>query len=42
MDDELTGVHALFWQKSSAEGPRNPIARSFDAVFSALGKVFGF
>ncbi|MCH1866663.1 hypothetical protein [Nocardioides sp. CFH 31398] len=42
VDDELTGAHPLFWQKSSAEGPTNPVTRTFDAVFSALGKVLGF
>lgn len=42
VDDEFTGSHPLFWQKSSADGPNNPIARTFNAVFSALGKLFGF
>jgi hypothetical protein len=42
VDDEFTGLHPLFWQKSSPEGPRNPIARTFDAFFSALGKLLGF
>ncbi len=42
VDDEFTGIDPLFWQKSSAGGPRNPIARTFDAVFSALGKLLGF
>lgn len=42
VDDEFTGLHPLFWQKSSADGPSNPIARTFDAIFSALGKLFGF
>lgn len=42
VDDEFTGLHALFWQKSSADGPSNPIAKTFDAVFSALGKLLGF
>jgi hypothetical protein len=42
VDDEFTGSHHLFWQKSSTDGPSNPIARTFDALFSALGKVFGF
>lgn len=40
--NEFTGVHPFFWQKSSDAGPRNPIARTFDALFSALGKLFGF
>ena len=42
VDDEFTGPYTLFWQKSSANGPSNPIARTFDAVFSALGKLLGF
>lgn len=42
VDDEFTGEHPLFWQKSSTEGARNPVARTFDAVFSALGKLLGF
>ena len=42
VDDEFTGHHALFWQKSSADGPSNPIAKTFDAVFSGLGKLLGF
>lgn len=42
VDDEFTGLHSLFWQKSSADGPSNPIAKMFGAVFSALGKLFGF
>ena len=42
VDDEFTGHHAFFWQKSSADGPNNPIAKTFDAVFSALGKLLGF
>lgn len=42
VDDEFTGVHPFFWQKSSTDGPSNPIARTFDAIFSALGKLFGF
>lgn len=42
VDDEFTGVHPLFWQKSSTAGPSNPIAKSFDAFFSAFGKLLGF
>lgn len=42
VDDEFTGLHPFFWQKSSADGPSNPIAKTFDAFFSALGKLFGF
>ncbi len=42
VDDEFTGSESLFWQKSSVDGPRNPIAKVFDAFFSAFGKVLGF
>ena len=42
VDDEFTGSHPLFWQKSSAEGPSNPVAKVFDAFYSAFGKVLGF
>jgi len=42
VDDEFTGLHPFFWQKSSADGPSNPIAKTFDAIFSALGKLLGF
>jgi hypothetical protein len=42
VDDEFIGDHPLFWQKSNAAGPSNPVARTFDAVFSALGRVLGF
>ena len=42
VDDEFTGLYPFFWQKSSADGPSNPIAKTFDAIFSALGKLFGF
>jgi hypothetical protein len=42
VDDEFTGCHPFFWQKSTADGPRNPIARTFSALFSAVGKLFGF
>lgn len=42
VDDKFTGHHPLFWQKSSADGPSNPIAKTFGAFFSALGKLFGF
>ena len=42
VDDEFTGDDPLFWQKSTADGPSNPIARTFDALFSALGKLLGF
>ena len=42
VDDEFTGAHPLFWQKSTTDGPTNPVARTFDALFSALGKLLGF
>ncbi len=42
VDDEFTGHHPLFWQKSSAHGAGNPVARAFGAFFSALGKLLGF
>lgn len=42
VDDEFTGTHPLFWQKSSTDGPSNPIARAIDAVFSSIGKLLGF
>ncbi len=42
VDDEFTGHHPLFWQKSTADGPSNPIAKTFGTLFSAVGKLFGF
>ncbi len=42
VDDEFTGAHPIFWQKSTTGGPSNPIAKAFDAVFSAVGKILGF
>jgi hypothetical protein len=42
VDDEFTGAHPLFWQKSSTEGPSNPVAKVFDTFYSAFGKVLGF
>ena len=42
VDDEFTGSDPLFWQKSSVDGPQNPIAKVFDAFFSAFGKILGF
>ena len=42
VDDEFTGDDPLFWQKSTTAGPSNPIARTFGALFSALGKLLGF
>ncbi|NPC44394.1 hypothetical protein [Nocardioides sp. zg-1230] len=42
VDDEFAGSHPLFWQKASTQGPSNPVARAFDAFFSAFGKLLGF
>ena len=42
VDDEFTGAHAYFWQKSTTAGSSSPIARVFNAFFSALGKLLGF
>lgn len=42
VDDEFTGPHPLFWQKSTVDGPSNPIAKVFGAGFSAFGKLLGF
>ncbi|MCL3836860.1 hypothetical protein [Aeromicrobium duanguangcaii] len=42
VDDEFTGAHPIFWQKSSVDGPSNPIAKAFDAFFSSFGKLLGF
>jgi hypothetical protein len=42
VDDAFIGAHPLFWQKSTSDGPSNPVAKAFDALFSAIGKVFGF
>ena len=42
VDSDFTGHHHLFWQKATLDGPKSPIARTFDVFFSALGKVLGF
>ncbi|CAM3598291.1 hypothetical protein [Nocardioides zeicaulis] len=42
VDDEFSGAHPLFWQKSTGDGPSSPIAKVFDAFWSAFGKVLGF
>lgn len=42
VDDEFTGPHLLFWQKSSTGERTNPAVRAFNSVFSALGKLLGF
>lgn len=40
--DEFTGAHPFLWQKSTTHGSANPVTRTFNAVFSAIGKVLGF
>lgn len=42
VDDEFAGSHPFLWQKASSQGPTSPIARTFDAFFSAFGKLLGF
>ena len=42
VDDAFTGTHPFFWQKSTTDATGNPIARTFGALFSAIGKLFGF
>lgn len=42
VDEEFTGRDPLFWQKASAQGPSNPVARVFGSFFSAFGKLLGF
>jgi hypothetical protein len=42
VDDRFAGEAPFFWQKSSPEGPANPIARAFNTLFSAVGKLLGF
>lgn len=42
VDDEFAGSHPFLWQKASSQGPSSPIARTFDAFFSAFGKLLGF
>ena len=42
VDDEFSGEEPLFWQKSTSDGTRNPVAKAFDAIFSALGRLLGF
>lgn len=42
VDDSFSGVGTLFWQKSQRAVRGNVLARSFDAFWSALGKLLGF
>jgi hypothetical protein len=42
VDDGFRGKGPFLWQKSNTTRSRNPVARSFDALFSALGKLLGF
>lgn len=40
--DEFQGDHPFFWQKSTTQGPSNPLVRTFNAFFSGFGKLLGF
>lgn len=42
VDDRFVGEAPFFWQKSNSDGPANPVARAFNSVFSAVGKLLGF
>lgn len=42
VDDQFAGPHLVFWQKSNTAGSSNPLVRTFDAFFSAIGKLLGF
>jgi uncharacterized protein (AIM24 family) len=42
VDDLFEHTGHYFWQKSTERPAKNPIERSFDALFSALGKLLGF
>lgn len=42
IDEVFRGPYPYFWQKTATDGTRNTIEKGFDAVFSAIGKVFGF
>lgn len=42
VDDEFTGHHPLFGQQSDTGEAANPVTRTFNALFSGLGKLFGF
>lgn len=42
VDNVFSGPHPYFWQKTATGGTKNAIEKGFGAVFSAVGKVFGF
>jgi hypothetical protein len=42
VDDLFAGPHVFLWQKSTSVEHRNPVARTFDALFAAMGKLLGF
>lgn len=42
VDDVFEKTGQYFWQKSVERPAKNPVERSFDAIFSALGKLLGF
>jgi hypothetical protein len=42
VDDRFVGDAPFLWQKSNSDGPANPVARAFNSVFSAIGKLLGF
>jgi hypothetical protein len=42
VDDVFSGEHSFLWQKSSSEENKSVVAKTFDAFFSAIGKLLGF
>ena len=42
VDHRFSGEEPFFWQKATGEDHRNPLVRTFNSFFSALGKVLGF
>ncbi len=42
VDDVFQGNGSYFWQQTRRQGAQNPIERSFDLVFGAIGKLLGF
>jgi uncharacterized protein (AIM24 family) len=42
VDDVFRGPGRFFWQKSTLVQAKSPLARSFDVLFSAIGKLLGF
>ncbi|QWC84872.1 hypothetical protein KLP28_15170 [Nocardioidaceae bacterium] len=42
VDRRFTGEEVFFWQKSVGEDQANPLVRTFNSFFSAVGKVLGF